>query len=294
MRRPDDALDHVPQPEMAELVREHRLDLLRCEPVQQRVEEHDALRAAEAGEIRVAVARAPGAVHDEQPGRREAAAREQPLDALARVARRQRRERLKSGAMTVGYSTSTRSWNAIHATQAHSHHSAPALRISHSTSSASGKPEDGADGNALREVGEPDGASVVRLKPKRSSMRNVRHHENGSADDAADRRATPTSSSRSRTMRRDGKRLGRREEPGEAAAERDGDEHDRIDGRLQHAEPLLGDRVVGGLAVRRRIDAARERRRRRIAVRAHMRNLPRGEPEADAERRERARRRMRV
>ena len=52
------------------------------------------------------------------------------------------------------------------------------------------------------------------------------------------------------------------------------------------AEPLLRDRVVGGLVVRSDADAARERGRHRVAMRAHVRDLPRGEPEADAERRD--------
>ena len=48
---------------------------------EQRVEEHDALGRAEAGEVGVAVARAPGAVHHVQAAGAEAAAREQRLDA---------------------------------------------------------------------------------------------------------------------------------------------------------------------------------------------------------------------
>ena len=68
------------QAEVAELVREHRLDLVGREAREQRVEEDDALGAAEAGEERVAVARAARAVHHEQAAVREAAAREQRLD----------------------------------------------------------------------------------------------------------------------------------------------------------------------------------------------------------------------
>ena len=80
-RRPRDALGHVLQLEVAELVREHRLDLLGREAFEQRVEEHDALGLAEAGEVRVAVAGALRAVHHVEARAAEAAAREQVLDA---------------------------------------------------------------------------------------------------------------------------------------------------------------------------------------------------------------------
>ena len=77
-----DALDDVAQLEVAQFVRQHGLDLLRLETRQQGVEEHDALGAAEAREIGVAVGAALAAVHHEQAARREADARHQALDAL--------------------------------------------------------------------------------------------------------------------------------------------------------------------------------------------------------------------
>ena len=71
------------QSKMAEFMREHGLDLGRIDPRQQRVEEHDALVASDAGEIGVAVRRTPRAVHDEHAAaRRIAAALEQRLHTL--------------------------------------------------------------------------------------------------------------------------------------------------------------------------------------------------------------------
>src|SRR6266851_5754320 len=78
--------------EMAELVREHRLDLGRREPLHERVEEDDALVGAEAGEIRVAVSRAARAVHDEEPLGVEAAAFQQRLDPPPELSLLERRE----------------------------------------------------------------------------------------------------------------------------------------------------------------------------------------------------------
>ncbi len=46
------------QPEMAQLVGEHGLDFLEIDALEERIEEHDALVAADAGEVGVAVRRA--------------------------------------------------------------------------------------------------------------------------------------------------------------------------------------------------------------------------------------------
>src|SRR5205085_9798858 len=78
--------------EVAELVREHRLDLGSREPVDQRVEEDDALVRAESREVRVPVARAPRSVHDEKTLRVESAALDELLDAPAQIALLERRE----------------------------------------------------------------------------------------------------------------------------------------------------------------------------------------------------------
>src|SRR5205814_10416475 len=85
-------LAHVLEAEVAELVRQHRLDFRMSETLEQRIEEHDALVAADAGEIGVAMARAARVVHHEYPPGGEAAAREQGFDALAQRLVLERRE----------------------------------------------------------------------------------------------------------------------------------------------------------------------------------------------------------
>ncbi|MNV42061.1 hypothetical protein D3C71_1337200 [compost metagenome] len=72
----------MPFGEVAQFVRQHGFDLVAVQPRQQRVEEHDAARPAESGEVRVAVARAARSVHHEQTVERKAAALGQALDAL--------------------------------------------------------------------------------------------------------------------------------------------------------------------------------------------------------------------
>ena len=133
-RRPQHALHHVPELEVAELVRQHRLDLVRCKPLEQRVEEDDAPGAPEAREERVAVARAARAVHHEEPAAREAAAAEQRLDRLARGAFGQRRELVEQRRDHGGVEREQRNWNAGPASQAQIHHQRrPPRCISHRT-----------------------------------------------------------------------------------------------------------------------------------------------------------------
>ena len=66
---------------MPQLMRQHRFDFRVREPLEQRVEEDDALVAADAGEIGIAVARAARVVDHEYALGGKAAAREQRLDA---------------------------------------------------------------------------------------------------------------------------------------------------------------------------------------------------------------------
>src|SRR5688500_8404236 len=61
----------VLQLEVPELVCQNRLDLRRQQPLDQRVEKYDALRAAESCEVRITVCRASGAVHHEYAFARE-------------------------------------------------------------------------------------------------------------------------------------------------------------------------------------------------------------------------------
>ena len=67
----DRSLHHVVALVVPDLVRQHRHDLLLSEPVEQRVEERDALVAAEPGEERVGLARPPRSVHHEYALERE-------------------------------------------------------------------------------------------------------------------------------------------------------------------------------------------------------------------------------
>ena len=77
---------------MAELVGQHGLDLVAVQARQQRVEEDNAARAAEAGEVGVAVRGTARAVHHEQTVEREAAALRQALDASGQIGIGQGRE----------------------------------------------------------------------------------------------------------------------------------------------------------------------------------------------------------
>src|SRR6185437_14426719 len=77
----DQPLADMLQPKVPELVSQHGLDLRGRELLEQGVEEYDALVVADAGEVRIAVGGAAGAVDDEDAARAEAAAREQRLDA---------------------------------------------------------------------------------------------------------------------------------------------------------------------------------------------------------------------
>mgnify|MGYP003693772595 CR=1 FL=1 len=152
---PQHALQHVLQLEVAELVREHRLHLVRRQAFEQRVEEHDALRASESGEERVAVARAAGSVHHEQAAIGEIAAGEQRLDRVTRRAFGQWRElveerrdhgrverqqqKLEGDPRGPGPEPPQRSRGA------HQPHHERRQR----------QAERGADGHPLREIGEP-------------------------------------------------------------------------------------------------------------------------------------------
>jgi len=139
-RHPDDSLDHMPALVVAELVRKHGFDLVRRQPLEQGVEEHDASRTPESGEECIAVTGAARAVHHVQAAGGESAAGEQRLDPFAAAPAGSGENLLNSGAMTVGYSASTRNWKPIQTAHVQSHHHGPAARINHSTRATSGRP----------------------------------------------------------------------------------------------------------------------------------------------------------
>ena len=124
--------------------------------------------------------------------------------------------------------------------------------------------------------------SVMRLKPKRSSMRNVCHQENGrltapkitpataNIAHVAPRSARPASVSVHSTMRR------------EAAAQRHREEQDHVDRDVQHRErvawPACSRRPCGA----RRCRCARRTRPARLAMRATCAICRAREPQAHA------------
>ena len=70
-----------------------------------------------------------------------------------------------------------------------------------------------------------------------------------------------------------------------AAAEREREEQHAVDGeRLGEAEPLLVERIVGGLAVRLERDEGGEVRGNALAVAAHVAQLAHAEPRAPRQR----------
>ena len=107
------------QPEVSELVREHGFDFGSLQPLDQRIEEHDALVATDAGEVGVAVHGASRAVHHEHAFRGESAACEQGLGALLAASRRLSGVNLlNSGAMNVGKAQVMNTVNATQTTHA--------------------------------------------------------------------------------------------------------------------------------------------------------------------------------
>ena len=80
---------------------------------------------------------------------------------------------LNSGAMTVGYSTIINSWKPLHTSQAYSHHRAPVLSISVSTTHSSGRPMAAPTRPPLTASAIHSPTDIL-LKPKRSSSTNWR------------------------------------------------------------------------------------------------------------------------
>ncbi len=85
---------------------------------------------------------------------------------------------LNSGAITVGYSTSTMTLKPTHTIHAYNHHQGPAVPISHSTSATSGRPSAAATSTDFSRSAM-NSRGVMRLKPKFSSTRNWRYQSNG-------------------------------------------------------------------------------------------------------------------
>ena len=211
-----------------------------------------------------------------RPDAREAAAREQAFDPLARGTRRQRREAVEERR------DHRRIQHEHQQLERHPRDPRPRATTTRRRCASATARRTRAAGRARRRRRCPwrgrraTSASVVRLKPKRSSMRNVRHHENGNAMRRRRSARRRTATARRAAIGAIGKRFGRRQQPRESAAERERDEHDRIDHRFEHAEALLGDRVVGRLAVRGDVDPrSRTRPASRRDARARARSAAR-------------------
>jgi hypothetical protein len=87
---------------------------------------------------------------------------------------------LKSGAMTVGYSTSITRLNATQANQAHSHHRPPDEPMIHRINAASGSPMTAPTAAPLSRSSSHSRV-VMRLKPWRCSTRKVEYQSSGSS-----------------------------------------------------------------------------------------------------------------
>ncbi len=172
---PGHAPDHVMQLEVPELVRQHGLDLVLVEARDERVEEHDALGLAEAGEVGVAVAAAARAVHHEQAAGLEAALGQQLLDAALERAFLHGRELVEQRRDERGIDghDEQAERRPTPATRRPTN-SRPSRCISQSTASTSGRPERQADRGMLGEIARATSRGVILLKPKRASMLKVR------------------------------------------------------------------------------------------------------------------------
>ncbi len=167
------------QAEVAELMGQHRLDLRLAQPLEQGVEEHDALVAADTGEVGVAVGRTARVVDHEHALGGEAAAAQQRLDARPERLVGERREaveeRRDERRPRPGHEQHDREpqqpgpqpppgSGALHQQQRREQQRAAEQHRQH---------------QALAEIGEEQSAGVVRLKPKRASRPKVRQAANG-------------------------------------------------------------------------------------------------------------------
>ena len=267
------------QPEMAQLVREHGLDFLLIDALEQRIEEHDALVAADAREIGIAVRRAARSVHHEHasPGRK-AAAREQRFHALAqgrvverREAIEQRRDEARRGPRECEADAEPDEPGPQPPPRARPVHQRERREHEGRADCESQRPS---LEQVEREQTRRDSVeSEPRLDAKRAPQRERQAHElqkeqpqstSNVPCQGSGQCARPTSIC-----------IAARPPP---KRERELDQ--RLESRRPAAQALPGDRVVGGALLLGELDPAREQLGYAIAVRAHRRDLPRGEPQA--------------
>ena len=151
------------QPKMSEFMRQHRFDFRRLDARQQRVEEYDALVAADAGEVGVAVRRAQRSVHHEHAAaRRESAALEQRLDPLLERLVGERRESVEQRRDELRGRPGQPQGKASQISQTHPHHHAPARSMRVSVASNSGAPSSSGQ--------QPLLGQIHRIQPRRDSI----------------------------------------------------------------------------------------------------------------------------
>ena len=167
------------QPEVTELVREHGLQLRDRQGIDERVEEHDPFRPAEAREVGVAVGASFRAVHDEDSARLEAAAARKHFDRLAQAARLELAKPIEERERSA-VARPSRGGSRMPPTRPTPRSTMTRLRAASARATARRAAAGGSAPIARPfSVSTAKSAGVVRLKPKRDSIRNVRQASNG-------------------------------------------------------------------------------------------------------------------
>ncbi len=264
---------------MSEFMRQHGLDFFRRQLFQQGVEEHDALGAAEAGEIGVAVRRALGAVHHEEARGGEAAAREQGFDAGFQRSVFERREfveqrrdhrRVEEQHQQVGAEPEQPDVQPpllahdVHQPQ-HGEQQRPA--------------DQHGERGALGQVGEPQRPG--QLVEAEAGLDAEGAVEAGrQADDEAEQ-ADAGEQHQALQVAAAQPGAQRLVDQAEHAPHCQGEQHGRVDDDLDQADAQLGHRVVGGPAMVLELDASGEVGRNPVAVGDDVAPVPDVEPEAE-------------
>ena len=276
------ALDDVPVLEMAQLVRQHRLDLGRGQLAQQRVEKHHALGRAKAGEVGVGVGAAAAAVHHEQALGGKAAARHQLRDALFERFVLQRLKAVEQGGDEGGVDHKHQ--------QAETHPRAPGpqpppfARGLHQPQHQRGQRHANgqADQRGLEHVAQPQGPGHL-VEAKALFDHEGLVERGGQLDQAVDDREGDQQ--RQRLQQRAGPQHA--EQPAieriQPAQQRPAQQHGGAQREIEQAKAQLGHGVVGGALVGVQADRACELRRHGGAVAGHGADLARRQPELDAQ-----------
>ena len=177
---------HVAEPVVPEFMRKYSLQLGGGQRRDQRVEEHDALVAPEPGEVGVAVRAAPRTVHDVDAARLESAAARKRLDSVAQGPWLQLAETVEQRRDETRPGPADEDRERGPGANANTHQAGPARCMSHRNSAASGNRSRAPTASPLS-ASAANSAGVVRLKPKRASMRNVRQASKGRPTSAINR-----------------------------------------------------------------------------------------------------------